>query len=103
MDTNKPKRKRKIDVTIDTPNVDINITRDENGNTNVDIDTPRVDVHATKTDDEFKLDIDIDDAKEYTFEANGKGDHLPKGTLWKISGELLRIFLKQGLGKLHKK
>ncbi len=102
---NKPKRKRKrLNIDIDTKNVDIKIVRDENGTTNVDIDTPRIDVHATKTNDSFELDIEIDDQKEYEFESNGTAKDLPKGTIWRITGEMLRIFLKMKFGKLiHKK
>ena len=101
----KPKRKRKrLNIDIDTKNVDIKIVRDENGTTNVDIDTPRIDVHATKTDDSFELDIEIDDKKEYEFEANGTAPSLPKGTIWRITGETLRVFLKMKFGTLfHKK
>jgi hypothetical protein len=103
MDTPKrPKRqKRPIDIHIDTKNVDIDIKRDAEGNVNVDVDTKRVDVKYTKTENGKTLDIEIDDSKEYEFESSGS-KHMPKGTIWKISGELLKIFLEKGLGKLIK-
>jgi hypothetical protein len=102
--TNKPKRKRrKLNIDIDTKNVDIKIVRDEDGKTTYDIDTPRIDVHATRTDDSFEMDIEIDDKKEYEFESNGTASSLPKGTIWRITGEMLRVFLKMKFGKLFNK
>jgi hypothetical protein len=97
-----PKRPKKpIDISIDTKNVDIDFHRDSEGNVKIDVDTKKVDAHFTKDEGGLKLDIEIDDSKEYEFESFGN-KHMPKGTIWKISGELLKIFLKRKLGKLKK-
>jgi hypothetical protein len=100
----KPKKPRKpLNIKIDTKNVDIEIKRDVDGNTTIDLDSPIVDVHVEKTDSGKSIEIDfdsIDDRKEYVFESNGTSKLMPNGTLWKITGELVKIFLKRKLGKL---
>lgn len=100
----KPKKTRKpLNIKIDTKNVDIEIKRDVDGNTTIDLDSPIVDVHVEKTDSGKSIEIDfdsIDDRKEYVFESNGTSKLMPNGTLWKITGELVKIFLKRKLGKL---
>jgi hypothetical protein len=97
-----PKRPKKpINISIDTKNVDIDFHRDSEGNVKIDVDTKKVDAHFTKDEGGLKLDIEIDDLKEYEFESFGN-KQMPKGTIWKISGELLKIFLKRKLGKLKK-
>jgi hypothetical protein len=98
-----PRRKKKqIDVTVDTPNIDATIQRDEEGNVNIDIDSKRVDVHVEKTEDKISIDIEIDDKAVYQFESNGKAARMPKGMIFKISGAMLKLFLKQGFGRLKK-
>jgi hypothetical protein len=98
----RPKRqKRPIDIHIDTKNVDVDIQRDSEGNVKIDVDTKKVDIHFKKEEGIRTLDIEIDDSKEYEFESSGS-KHMPKGTIWKISGEMLKIFLQKGLGKLIK-
>jgi hypothetical protein len=101
MDKKPKKPKKPIDIKIDTKNVDIEFKRDSEGNVKVDVDTKRVDVHFEKNQDNTSLDIEIDDAKEYEFESSGS-KHIPKGTILKVTGELLKIFLKKGIGKLKK-
>jgi hypothetical protein len=103
----KPKKQRKtrkpIDVKIDTKFVDVEIKRDADGKTTIDVDSPIVDVHIEKTNSGKSVEIEIgsiDDRKEYMFESNGTSKLMPKGTLWKITGELLRIFLNRKLGNL---
>jgi hypothetical protein len=99
---NKPKKPKKpIDIKIDTKNVDIEIKRDEKGNVKVDVDTKRVDVHFEKNEDKTSLDVEIDDNQEYQFESFGT-KQMPKGTIWKVTGEMLKIFLKRGIGKRKK-
>jgi hypothetical protein len=98
-----PRRKKKqIDVKVDTPNIDATIQRDEEGNVNIDIDSKRVDVHVEKTEDKISIDIEIDDKAVYQFESNGKAARMPKGMIFKISGAMLKLFLKQGFGRLKK-
>lgn len=96
------KPRKPLDIKIDTKNVDIEFHRDAEGNVKASLDTPIIDAEVTKNKEGVHVDVHLDDDKEYEFESNGKGDHLPKGTIWKITGELARIFLKQGLGKLKK-
>jgi hypothetical protein len=96
----KPKRAKKpINVKIDTKNIDIEIKRDEDGDVQIDVDTKKVDAHFKKDESGISLDIEIDDQKEYQFESFGTRT-MPKGTVWKVTGELLKIFLKRGIGKL---
>jgi hypothetical protein len=102
----KPKKEKKakkpLNVEIDTPKVDLTINRDKEGNINAEIDTPKVDVTYTKTEEGTKIAVTIEDGKEYLFESNGTSRKLPRG-VWKITGELARLFLKQGFGKLKNK
>lgn len=96
------KSPKKIDVKIDTKNVDVTIQRKENGDIHATLDTPKVDAEFTKDSDGVTLDVEIDDNAEYQFESNGKSKHMPKGVVYTITGELLRLFLKSKIGKLKK-
>lgn len=98
----KPRKRKPFDIHLDTKKVDVDIKRDANGKLTVDVDTEKIDAHFEKSDEGVFLDVDINDQHEYEFEANGKSENLPKGTVWKITGEMLKIFLKQGFGKLKK-
>jgi len=96
-------RKRKpVDIKVDTPKVDASLVTDGKGNLKATLDTPRVDVEIEKDDKGVHIHLDIDDKEEYEFESNGKSGDMPKGTIWKVTGEFAKIFLKQGLGKLRK-
>lgn len=96
------KKPRKIDVKIDTKRVDVTIQKDENGDVHATLDTPKVDAEFTKDSEGVTLDIEIDDNAEYQFESNGKSKHMPKGMVFTITGELLKLFLKRKFGKLKK-
>jgi hypothetical protein len=96
------KQPKKIDVKIDTKRVDVTFQRDENGDVHATLDTPKVDVEFNKNSEAVTLDIEIDDNAEYQFESNGKSKHMPKGVVYTITGELLRLFLKKQIGKLKK-
>lgn len=98
----KKKRRKKIDVSLDTKNVDVTIKRDEEGDIEITLDTPKVDAKFTKDDEGFTLDIDVNDKDYYDFEFNGNSKHLPKGTIRKITGAMLKIFLQRKFGKLIK-
>jgi hypothetical protein len=98
----KPRIKKALDVKIDTKHVDVDIHRDASGVVDVIIDTPLLDAHYHK-DAEGKKTFKIIDAHEYDFESNGTSPHLPKGSIWKITGEMLKNFLAKGLGKMIKK
>jgi hypothetical protein len=96
----KPRKRKTLDISIDTKNVDIEIKRDENGKLNVDVDTKKIDVKFEKDADKKTLDIEINDDKTYHFVSNGEAPTMKKGTIWEVTGAMLRIFLKKGLGKI---
>jgi hypothetical protein len=54
-----PKKKKDININIDTKNVDIKVTR-KNGTTEVKVDTPKVDVEFHKDNDSKSLKIDTE-------------------------------------------
>jgi len=95
-------KKKKLNVNIDTPIVDVNYDRTDLGEVDVKIDTKLVDAHYTKNVlGEKKLEIL--DGDTYDFESNGTDSNLPKGSVWTVTGELLKIFLKRKLGIIKKK
>jgi hypothetical protein len=98
-----PRKKKALNIKLDTKNVDATFERKVDESVEVNIDTDVVDVHYTKDVDGNKsLTIEIDDAKQYDFVANGESSVLPKGSIWKVTGELARILIKKGFGKLKK-
>lgn len=97
----KPKKRKPLNIKLDTKKVDIEITRDANGNVTVDVDTPKIDAHYTKDENGAKLTVEVEDGALYDFESNGTSSTLPKG-VWKITGEMVKLFLKNGFGKLKK-
>lgn len=92
---------KEFKVSIDTEKFDAEIVKDETG-FHADIDTPRVDVHIEKTADKFELDIEIDDKAEYQIVGTGTDRRLPKGTIWRVTGAIVKTFLKQGIANLKK-
>jgi hypothetical protein len=54
-----PKKKKDININIDTKNVDIKVTR-KDGTTEVKVDTPKVDVDFHKESDSKSLKIDTE-------------------------------------------
>ena len=54
-----PKKKKDININIDTKNVDVKVTR-KNGTTEVKVDTPKVDVDFHKESDSKSLNIDTE-------------------------------------------
>jgi len=99
----KPKKKKKpLNVDIDTAKVDVKVNRNEEGEVTATLDTEKVDITYTKTEEKTTVAIKLEDGKEYYFESNGKSRKLPAG-VWKVTGELARLFLKQGFGKLKDK
>jgi hypothetical protein len=97
-----PRKKREVSVNVDMPNVDVKFQKDLEGNMKLDVDSKRVDVQVEKTDEKLTIDIQIDDKSVYEFESNGKVARMPKGMIFKVSGAVLKLFLKQGFGKLKK-
>lgn len=102
MKTPRNRKKKDVSVNIDTPNLDATFEKDAEGNMKLDIDSKRVDVSVEKTDDKITIDIEIDDHAVYEFESNGKVARMPKGMVFKVSGQILKMFLKKGFGKLKK-
>ena len=100
----KAKRKNKeLDISIDTKKVDVDFKRDQEGNVEMIIDTDKVDIHYTKTAEGVTLDFDIEDDKKYLFEGNGSNRKLPKGALLKLTGAVIKTFLRRKWGKVKKK
>ncbi len=54
-----PKKKKDININIDTKNVDVKVSR-KNGTTEVKVDTPKVDVDFHKESDSKSLKIDTE-------------------------------------------
>jgi hypothetical protein len=54
-----PKKKKDININIDTKNVDIKVTR-KDGTTEVKVDTPKLDVQFNKDSDSKELKIDTE-------------------------------------------
>jgi hypothetical protein len=54
-----PKKKKDINIKIDTKNVDIKVTR-KDGVTDVKVDTPKVDVQFNKDNDSKSLKVDTE-------------------------------------------
>ena len=54
-----PKKKKDININIDTKNVDVKVTR-KNGTTEVKVDTPKVDVEFHKDSDSKSLKVDTE-------------------------------------------
>lgn len=92
-----------IDIEVDTPLVDVDFSREADGSVELIIDTPILDAVYTK-DSDGKVDWSIiKDHKMYDFESNGNAQDFPKGAIWNITGEFVKIFLKANYGKLVKK
>ena len=99
----KPKQKKPFKISLDTKKVDVTIERDENGNTKLEVDTPKVDIKIEKDENGINAEVDFLDTDEVDFVSNGKGRHLPKGTVYRIAGAMARTFLGLGLGQVKKK
>ena len=97
----KTRKKKDIDVTLNVNNAELKVKRDIQG-IEIDLDTRIIDVHIDKTEGATKVEIEIDDKVIYEFVGNGESKHLPKGVLFKVTGEMLKHFLKRGFGKLKK-
>jgi hypothetical protein len=100
----KPKVSRKVEINVDTPNVDLSYTKNEEGDVHVDLETPKMDLSIDKTEEKVSIQLDsFEDGKRYSFESNGKSRFMPKGTIWKISGAMLKVFLQKKLGNVINK
>lgn len=102
MDQKKRTRKPKRDVAIniDTPNVDLNIEKDVNGDVRASLDTSKIDVEVEKTTEKLTINVEIDDNSVYQFESNGNSKHMAKGQVFHIIGKLAKYFIQRGFGRI---
>jgi predicted PilT family ATPase len=99
----KPKRTKKpLNVDLKIGKTDVHIERDANGNVDVDVDSKNVDVHFSKDEHGVDLEIEIDDKQIYQFVSNGSNKHLKAGAIVKITGQMVKYFIKRGFGNLKK-
>lgn len=96
------KPKKELDISIDTKKVDVDITRDADGDVVVDIDAQKFDAKYTKEGSKVSIELEIEDDQTYLFESNGSNRKLPKGAFWKLTGAVIKTFLRRGWGKLKK-
>ena len=99
---NKSRKKKPVNVKVDTKNVDIEFDRDENGDVEFDIDTKKFDAHYSKEGDKYTLEVDIDNYGIYDFVANGDASFMKKNQVWKVTGKVLKLWLKSKFGKRKK-
>jgi hypothetical protein len=97
----KTRKKKDLNVKLNVNDAELTVKRDIEG-VEIDLDTRIIDVHYEKDADGVHATIEFDDKVIYEFEGNGQSKHLPKGAIFKISGEMLKQFLKRGFGKLKK-
>ena len=98
----KSRPKKELDITIDTNRVDVDIERDAEGNLDIEWDGKHVDGKYSKQGNKVTLEVEINDQDTYLFEANGTNRRLPKGAIWKLTGQVIKGFLKRGWGKIKK-
>jgi hypothetical protein len=104
MDQKKRTRKPKRDVAIniDTPNADLSIEKNVNGDLRASLDTNKVDIEVEKTAEKLTINVEIDDKTIYEFESNGKSKHMGKGQVFKIAGAMAKFFIQRGFGRIKK-
>lgn len=95
-------KKKELDITIDTKRLDIDIDRDADGNVDIEWDGKHVDGKYSKHGNKVSIEVEINDQDTYLFEANGTNRRLPKGAIWKLTGQVIKGFLKRGWGKIKK-
>ncbi len=102
MDQKKRTRKPKRDVAIniDTPNADLSIEKDVNGDVRASLDTKKIDIQVEKTAEKLTINVEVDDNAIYEFESNGKSKHMAKGQVFKIAGALAKFFIQRGFGRI---
>jgi hypothetical protein len=96
--TRKPKRD--VDINIDTPNADLSIEKDVNGDVRASLDTNKIDIQVEKTAEKLTINVEVDDNAIYEFESNGKSKHMAKGQVFKIAGALAKFFIQRGFGRI---
>jgi hypothetical protein len=96
--TRKPKRD--VAINIDTPNADLSIEKNVNGDVRASLDTNKVDIQVEKTAEKLTINVEVDDHAIYEFESNGKSKHMAKGQVFKIAGALAKFFIQRGFGRI---
>ena len=89
-----PKKKKDININIDTKNVDVKVTR-KNGTTEVKVDTPKVDVELHKDNQGKSIKIDSEPVDITIDKGEVKVDVSEQsGLIGKIAKILLKRFKK---------
>jgi hypothetical protein len=86
-----PKKKRDLDINIDTKNVDVKIKR-KDGITEVNVDTPKVDVDFRKDSDSKSLNIDTENVDVQVTNGEVKVDVNEQSGL---IGKLIKLILRR--------
>jgi hypothetical protein len=86
-----PKKKKDININIDTKNVDVKVTR-KNGTTEVKVDTPKVDVDFHKDSDSKSLKVDTEKVDVQVTNGEVKVDVNEQSGL---VGKLIKLILRR--------
>jgi hypothetical protein len=86
-----PKKKKDININIDTKNVDIKVTR-KDGVTDVKVDTPKVDVQFNKDNDSKSLKVDTEKVDVQVTNGEVKVDVNEQSGL---VGKLIKLILRR--------
>jgi hypothetical protein len=86
-----PKKKKDININIDTKNVDVKVTR-KNGTTEVKVDTPKVDVDFHKDSDSKSLKVDTEKVDVQVTNGEVKVDVNEQSGL---IGKLIKLILRR--------
>jgi hypothetical protein len=86
-----PKKKKDININIDTKNVDVKVTR-KDGTTEVKVDTPKVDVDFHKESDSKSLKIDTEKVDVQVTNGEVKVDVNEQSGL---IGKLIKLILRR--------
>ena len=78
----------------------MDIKRDADGNVDIIVDTEKVDAHYKKQGDKVSLDGGtFKMTKNIFLRETERIGNCPKGAFWKITGAIIKTFLKRGWGK----
>lgn len=96
-----PEEGAEIVASFDGENLDVNFTKEADGDFELVADGEKKDVTIKKEDGKLSIDIEFESGKTYHLEANCKklGG---KGRKVSVGGSVARILLQKGLAKLIK-
>jgi hypothetical protein len=86
-----PKKKKDININIDTKNVDVKVTR-KNGTTEINVDTPKVDVDFHKESDSKSLKIDTE---KVDVQVNNGEVNIDVNEQSGLIGKLIKLILRR--------